>query len=100
MATIDEKRQKYQDKIRELTARRNKMLQLYRLKQKLASLNKRGKGRDMKGDELRRHRENIEELEANIARKKEQAKISVIIDPKKISNQIAKLRTQISKLDD
>lgn len=98
MADKEERLRKYQDKIRELSRRYTAMNRLYRRKQKLDSVRNRFKGRKLNKQERLRHRENIEELEAQIAQLKEASKISVIIDPKRIKIQISKLRDTARKI--
>lgn len=98
MATKEERIRKYQDKIRELSKRYTAMNKLFRRRQKLENVKKRFKGRKLTSKEKLRHRENIEELEAQIAQLKESSEITVIIDPKRIKAQIDKIRETMRKM--
>lgn len=100
MATLVERKKKYQEQMRAIQIRFNKMLQLYKMKSKLDSINARYKGKKLKGKTMLRHREAVKELEASIARKKEETGITIIVNPKKIRNQLSKLRAKILKLDE
>ena len=100
MASVEERRQAYQKKMRELAVRRTRMTQLYNLLQKKKGMEARRKGRKLGKEEHLQHRKEVERIEHLIATKKKSYGISVIVDPQGLRNQIKKIKLAISKLDD